>query len=91
MSEVCTREMGSYKTLLSVFQWCDGRKAGLVRNCVNSHEETKSTALKRDEQQVQALVDNLNQAMTDPSNMPYKYIHWYTRYKGGTAFSTHRS
>jgi hypothetical protein len=49
-------------------------RAGLVRNCVNSHEETKSTALKRDEQQVQAFVDNLNQAMTDPSNMPYKYI-----------------
>jgi hypothetical protein len=41
-------------------------KAGLVRNCVNSHEETKSTALKRDEQQVQALVDHLNQTMTDP-------------------------
>ena len=32
---------------------------------VNSHKETKSTALKRDEQQ-QALVDHLHQTMTDP-------------------------
>ncbi|CAC5420134.1 unnamed protein product [Mytilus coruscus] len=32
----------------------------------NSHEEIKQTALKRDEEQVQAIVNHLNQTMTDP-------------------------
>ena len=53
-------------------------RASLVRNCDNSHEETKLTALKRDEQQVQALVD---QTMTGPSDVgahPTCRIHFYT-------------
>ena len=31
-----------------------------------SHEEMKQTALKRDEEQVQAMVNHLNETMTDP-------------------------
>jgi hypothetical protein len=31
-----------------------------------SHEEMKQTALKRDEEQVQAIVNHLNETMTDP-------------------------
>jgi hypothetical protein len=33
---------------------------------VISHEEMKQTALKRDEEQVQALVNHLSETMTDP-------------------------
>jgi hypothetical protein len=31
-----------------------------------AHEEMKQTALKRDEEQVQAIVNHLNETMTDP-------------------------
>jgi hypothetical protein len=31
-----------------------------------SHEEMKQTALKRDEEQVQAIVNHLSETMTDP-------------------------
>ena len=44
-------------------------RADLVRNCENSHEETKPTMLKHDEQQAQTLVNHLNQTMTDPSDV----------------------
>ena len=49
VSEVCTREMGSYKTLLASFSGAMEDNAGLFRNSENSHEETKPAALKRDE------------------------------------------
>jgi hypothetical protein len=31
-----------------------------------SHDEMKQTTLKRDEEQVQAIVNHLNETMTDP-------------------------
>jgi hypothetical protein len=48
-SEVCPREMGSYKTLLASFSGAMEDNADLFRNSENSHEETKPAALKRDE------------------------------------------
>jgi hypothetical protein len=44
-------------------------RADMVRNCENSHKETKSTVLKHDEQQTQVLVNHLNKTMTDPSDV----------------------
>ena len=44
-------------------------RADMVRNCENSHRETKSTVLKHDEQQTQVLVNHLNKTMTDPSDV----------------------
>jgi hypothetical protein len=39
--------------------------AGITSTSNTSHEEMKQTALKRDEEQVQAIVNNLNENMTD--------------------------
>jgi hypothetical protein len=44
-------------------------RADMVRNCENSHKETKPTVLKHDEQQTQVLVNHLNKIMTDPSDV----------------------
>ncbi|CAC5359890.1 unnamed protein product [Mytilus coruscus] len=41
-------------------------RGGITNKSDNSHEEIKQTALKRDEEQVQAIVNHLNQTMTDP-------------------------
>ena len=41
-------------------------RAGITSTSNTSHEEMKRTALKRDEEQVQAIVNHLNQTMTDP-------------------------
>jgi hypothetical protein len=41
-------------------------RAGITSTSHTSHEEMKQTALKRDEEQVQAIVNHLNEAMTDP-------------------------
>ena len=41
-------------------------RAGITSTSNTSHEEIKQTALKRDEEQVQAIVNNLNETMTDP-------------------------
>ena len=68
-----------FQTILSVFQWCDGRKGWYFQKLWKFplHEETKPTALKRDEQQVQALVDNLSQQMTDPFDFePIQQTLW---------------
>jgi hypothetical protein len=40
--------------------------AGITSTSNTSHEETKQTAMKRDEEQVQAIVNHLNETMTDP-------------------------
>ena len=40
--------------------------AGTTSTSKTSHEEMKQTALKRDEEQVQAIVNHLNETMTDP-------------------------
>jgi hypothetical protein len=42
------------------FQFC------ITSTSNTSHEEMKQTALKRDEEQVQAIVNHLNETMTDP-------------------------
>ena len=39
--------------------------AGTTSTSKTSHEEMKQTALKRDEEQVQAIVNHLNETMTD--------------------------
>ena len=41
-------------------------RAGITNTNNTSHEEIKQTALKRDEKQVQAIVNHLNETMTDP-------------------------
>jgi hypothetical protein len=41
-------------------------RAGITSTSKTSHEEMKQTALKRDEEQVQAIVNHLNETMTDP-------------------------
>ena len=41
-------------------------RAGITSTSNTSHEERKQTALKRDEEQVQAIVNHLNETMTDP-------------------------
>ena len=40
--------------------------AGITSTSNTSHEEMKQTDLKRDEEQVQAIVSHLNETMTDP-------------------------
>jgi hypothetical protein len=39
---------------------------GITSTNQTSHEEMKQTALKRDEEQVQAIVNHLNETMSDP-------------------------
>jgi hypothetical protein len=41
-------------------------RAGITSTSNTSHEEMKQTALKRDEEQVQAIVNHLNETTTDP-------------------------
>ena len=41
-------------------------RAGITSTSMTSHEEMKQTALKRYEEQVQAIVNHLNDTMTDP-------------------------
>jgi hypothetical protein len=41
-------------------------RACITSTSNTSHEEMKHTALKRDEEQVQAIVNHLNETMTDP-------------------------
>jgi hypothetical protein len=41
-------------------------RAGITSTSNTSHEEMKQTALKRDEEQVKAIVYHLNETMTDP-------------------------
>jgi hypothetical protein len=41
-------------------------RAGITSTSNTSLEEMKQTALKRDEEQVQAIVNHLNETMTDP-------------------------
>jgi hypothetical protein len=41
-------------------------RAGITSTSNSSHEEMKQTALKRDKEQVQAIVNHLNETMTDP-------------------------
>ena len=41
-------------------------RAGITSTSKTSHEEMKQTSLKRDEEQVQAIVNHLNETMTDP-------------------------
>jgi hypothetical protein len=41
-------------------------RAGIASTSNTSHEEMKQTAMKRDEEQVQAIVNHVNETMTDP-------------------------
>ena len=41
-------------------------RACITSTSNTSHEEMKQTALKRDEEQVQAIVNHLSETMTDP-------------------------
>ena len=41
-------------------------RAGITSTSNASHEEMKQTALKRDDEQVQAIVSHLHETMTDP-------------------------
>jgi hypothetical protein len=41
-------------------------RACITSTSNTSHEEMKQTALKRDEEQVRAIVNHLNETMTDP-------------------------
>ena len=51
---------------LSSFSSAMNDRAGITSTSNTSHEEMKQTALKRDEEQVQAIVNHLNETMTDP-------------------------
>jgi flavin-binding protein dodecin len=47
-------------------------RAGITSTSKTSHEEMKQKALKRDDEQVQAIGWHLNEAMTDPFQIPLK-------------------
>jgi hypothetical protein len=51
---------------LASFSSAMNDRAGITSTSNTSHEEMKQTALKRDEEQVQAIVNHLNETMTDP-------------------------
>ena len=51
---------------LASFSSAMNDRAGITSNSNTSHEEMKQTALKRDEEQVHAIVNHLSEAMTDP-------------------------
>jgi hypothetical protein len=51
---------------LTSFSSAMNDRAGITSTSNTSHEEMKQTALKRDEEQVQAIVNHLNETMTDP-------------------------
>jgi hypothetical protein len=44
-------------------------RAGITSTSNTSHEEMKQTTLKRDEEQVQAIVNHVSETMTDPFDM----------------------
>jgi hypothetical protein len=51
---------------LASFSSAMNDRAGITSTSKTSHEEMKQTALKRDKEQVQAIVNHLNETMTDP-------------------------
>jgi hypothetical protein len=51
---------------LASFSGAMNDRAGITSTSNTSHEEMKQTALKRDEEQVKAIVYHLNETMTDP-------------------------
>jgi hypothetical protein len=51
---------------LASFSSAMNDRAGITSPSNTSHEEMKQTALKRDEEQVQAIVNHLSETMTDP-------------------------
>ena len=51
---------------LTSFSSAMNNRAGITSTSNTSHEEMKQTALKRDEEQVQAIVNHLNETKTDP-------------------------
>ena len=51
---------------LASFSSAMNDRAGITSTSNTSHEEMKQTALKRDEEQVQAIVNHLSETMTDP-------------------------
>ena len=50
---------------LTSFSSAMNDRAGITSTSNTSHEEMKQTALQRDEEQVQAIVNHLNETMTD--------------------------
>ena len=51
---------------LASFSSAMNDRAGITSTSNTSHEEMKQTTLKRDEEQVQAIVNHLSETMTDP-------------------------
>ena len=51
---------------LASFSRAMNDRACITNTSNTSHEEMKQTALKRDEEQVQTIVNHLNETMTDP-------------------------
>jgi hypothetical protein len=51
---------------LASFSSAMNDRVGITSTSNTLHEEMKQTALKRDEEQVQAIVNHLNETMTDP-------------------------
>ena len=51
---------------LASFNSAMNDRAGITSTSNTSHEEMKQTTLKRDEEQVQAIVNHLSETMTDP-------------------------
>jgi hypothetical protein len=51
---------------LASFNSAMNDRAGITSTSNTSNEEIKQTALKRDEEQVQAIVNHLNEPMIDP-------------------------
>ncbi|CAC5390432.1 unnamed protein product [Mytilus coruscus] len=70
-------------------------RAGIATNKANSHEETNPTAMKSCEEHVIAIVNHLNETMTDPfdveipSSMPNHYLFWNACYKRYSRFFAH--
>jgi hypothetical protein len=49
-------------------------RACITSTSNTSHEEMKHTTLKRDEEQVQAIVNHLNETMTDPFDIEAHHV-----------------
>jgi hypothetical protein len=53
-------------------------RAGITSTSNTSHEEMKQTTLKRDEEQVQALVNHLNETMPTERALLPKFLHFFS-------------
>ena len=64
--EITNQKSALTRYFLASFSSAMNDRAGITSTSHTSHEEMKQTALKRDEEQVQTIVNHLSEAMTDP-------------------------